>query len=97
MKTEHTPGPWHVEQSGSIYAKNEYIGIALDGRPWGKKLPQEANARLMAAAPELFEFVEKLSTYNVPVGFSAFQITPVVLEIIVDNAKKLIEKIEEDE
>ena len=53
MNDKHTPGPWHVEQSNSIYAGNRYIGFALDGKPYGKELPQEANARLMAAAPEM--------------------------------------------
>lgn len=55
MKDKHTPGPWRVSKNDSIYAKDEFIGIALSGKPWGRELPQEANARLMAASPEMKE------------------------------------------
>ena len=71
MTTKHTPGPWHLGQSG--YANTPFI-VYPDGQPrpdWRKARPvpyvlalveqdegpdhktQEANARLIAAAPEL--------------------------------------------
>jgi hypothetical protein len=89
MKDKHTQGPWHVEQSGSIYAKDEFIGIALDGKPWGKALPQEANARLMAAAPELLEVLELLLLYSRGEGMG--------YDETYHRAEKLIAKIEGDE
>jgi len=55
---KHTPGPWSVEQNtyGSIVCKDGKSMIAI----WpeglgGPSFPHEANARLVAAAPELLE------------------------------------------
>ena len=66
-KKRHTPGPWHVgagNGEGSIFAENgrtrlEIGGttlhpIAQMGRGWDEE-EDEANARLVAAAPELLE------------------------------------------
>ena len=89
MKDKHTQGPWHVEQSGSIYAKDEFIGIALDGKPWGKALPQEANARLIAAAPELLNALRLLMEFSSGIGSH--------YSIAYNIAEKLIAKIEGDE
>ena len=57
--TEHTPGPWIVEEDEysicyRIVAGEEDIGEAymLDGKPGDAG---EANARRMAAAPEMWE------------------------------------------
>lgn len=65
---KHTPGPWHVEavdySSSSFYIR----GSDSNGRrmSWGKGavahlprstvMPSEANAKLIAAAPELLDF-----------------------------------------
>lgn len=60
----HTPGPWHVRggvsgvYSADIVGPNqEDIGYAnpSDGADDAHVYPVEANARLMAAAPELLE------------------------------------------
>ena len=51
---KHTPGPWRMNTRGDlpIYAgdapNHELVAVALKGES------QEANARLIAAAPELF-------------------------------------------
>lgn len=55
-KTKHTPAPWTHEGRGAVYAP--------DGRPiahvWQNQGDddREANARLIAAAPELLEALE---------------------------------------
>lgn len=50
--TEHTPGPWHGQASGSkreIVADHEVIAEV-----WQNRGP---NARLIAAAPTMYEYV----------------------------------------
>lgn len=68
----HTPGPWSVR--ASTVAREPDYGIAAEGcanvlaevfsefRAKGVHLPEEAeaNARLMAAAPELLDASERL-------------------------------------
>ena len=64
MSNEHTPGPWRVEPT--ISPPEKYIcadkpegqaelARVYDWAEYGGGLPAEANARLMAAAPELLE------------------------------------------
>lgn len=66
MGTKHTPGPWvandqhsgseiwRIESDGGVYANDGYIIASLFG-PDAK-----ANARLMAAAPELLDLVRDM-------------------------------------
>ena len=69
----HTQGPWHMgagNGEGSIFADNgrtrlEIGGttlypIALMGRGWNEA-EDEANARLIAAAPEMLEALQSLT------------------------------------
>jgi len=66
MKTKYTPGPWEVKGSkidseyGTV-ATTESHGASLekDGR-FGAYKDYEANAKLIAAAPELLEALEYL-------------------------------------
>jgi len=74
MKTHtHTPGPWHMgagNGSGSIFADNgrtrleiggtTLYSIAQIGRGWNE-VEDEANARLIAAAPEMLEALQSLA------------------------------------
>lgn len=66
--TKHTPGPWHL-----LGAKTHTIGIAAAVDPgWGaiatvyasNNLPVgNANARLIASAPDLLEALEAIRGY----------------------------------
>lgn len=69
MNTTHTPSPWFTQQStGLLRGKNgEHIATI---HPVKKE--QEANARLIAAAPELLEALQNILS-NLDDG--AFQIT----------------------
>lgn len=69
--SKHTPGPWFIEQT-TVYALNkERIQVnrftASIDRGWGddgKRIEQqevEANAKLIAAAPELLEALQDLA------------------------------------
>ena len=59
----HTPGPWRVPKRFDIYqelgpnAVGTYIGTTAGNRvlPESVAIVDEANARLMAAAPELLD------------------------------------------
>lgn len=65
MKEQHTPGPWNVSESGSIEFADGYLGEAYDFNGTTKTdLPMMANARLMAAAPEMLELLEALVGYD---------------------------------
>ena len=48
---EHTPGPWHVDMGVDLAVRNSDEWLICT-------LPNEANARLVAAAPELLEALE---------------------------------------
>ena len=61
--SKHTPGPWHHDEYGHICAGPQIIGIAyqfeLDDSDYDE-LPCIPNAKLLAAAPEMFEFIRKV-------------------------------------
>ena len=59
---EHTMGPWKTElrrlradESRTIYAGQSMIALALDFNCTDRDDESDANARLIAAAPELLE------------------------------------------
>lgn len=56
--SKHTPGPW-VIKDGILKSENGYHLYSLEERP-GLGHAAEANARLIAAAPELLESLEGL-------------------------------------
>mgnify|MGYP000961965387 CR=1 FL=1 len=53
--SKHTPAPWSIDEcTGHIIPSSGVGGGICD--PWGDSIEQmEANARLIAAAPELLE------------------------------------------
>mgnify|MGYP001600623960 CR=1 FL=1 len=68
MKTKHTPGPWKVTEldwdSSDTYINpsRETGEFALICRMTGSHAHKNANARLIAAAPELLEALEEALT-----------------------------------
>ncbi len=69
----HTPGPWHMgagNGEGSIFADNGRTRLEIGGttlysiaqitRGWNEA-EDEANARLIAAAPEMLEALQSLT------------------------------------
>ena len=57
----HTPGPWYVSKSGTdrlIYADHQHAFDHAIVRNGGCDSETDANARLMAAAPELLAAVQ---------------------------------------
>ena len=73
MKDKHTPGPWHHDEYGHICAGPQIIGKAyqfeLDDSDYDK-LPCIPNARLMAAAPEMYDALRDLYNASVLQGMA---------------------------
>ena len=61
--SNHTPGPWKVNH-GSVYT--------IDDKPITGSFAteREANARLIAAAPELLEALEDILAVGEELGFN---------------------------
>ena len=56
---KHTPGPWSVDHNINVMAAGGFV--AFPGISAG--FDQKANARLIAAAPELLEALQALEDY----------------------------------
>ena len=66
MTTEHTPGPWQAQDYwiiGCVEDSWDIMAGADTACPWrvAKVFRSEANARLIAAAPEMYEALPDLS------------------------------------
>ena len=60
-ETKHTPGPWVVKSARSgFYVESQFDVIVESLDEFGRygAIDDEANARLIAAAPELLEALE---------------------------------------
>ena len=75
MKTQHIPGPWRVTAHGggeyTVEAHTETVATSVDetGEECAWAEHTEANARLIAAAPDLLEALQaslKLIELSVP-------------------------------
>ena len=97
MVSEHTPGPWHIAvwakhtesagQPSSIYVEDDWGESNIchfDRTPDVGQDAQAANARLIAAAPELVEAVRLLLMVSLPTDVSG--------EAMVDKARRIYEK-----
>lgn len=71
MKTKHTPGPWHVVHNSWEYSsigsvddqlicRVEINNASTEKTQDAYEIIKEANAHLIAAAPELLEALEQL-------------------------------------
>ena len=68
MSAAHTPGPWHTKREGfsTVYVEaslgNGWVQeVAACGPTAAGQDQQEANARLIAAAPDLLEALESVT------------------------------------
>lgn len=77
MSEKHTPGPWRYDGRAYIWGpKSEMVAMTHEDTEYialirgaGEALPMDANARLIAAAPELLDACWKLA--NEAAGFLA--------------------------
>ena len=67
MKTTHTPGPWHVEKHNLhnlIVAEDKtYPQLRTVIAELPASTEEEANARLIASAPELLELANRIEWF----------------------------------
>ena len=64
-EAKHTPGPWSIDGGGSVISSDAVTDLAIlnmanprfswGGSDFSTKSHREANARLIAAAPELLD------------------------------------------
>jgi hypothetical protein len=61
--TDYAPGPWHAHKTGIVtFYGTRRIQVATARQPLFTAECQEANARLIAAAPDLLEACQTLAT-----------------------------------
>jgi hypothetical protein len=70
-KAKHTPGPWHIKRNPVRLAVRDKNGdyIAEDIR--GEKEEREANAALIAAAPDLLYAIQAFVDYFEQAGIGS--------------------------
>lgn len=74
MSAAHTPGPWHIDENGSSISSDAVTDLALlnmvnlrfswGGSDFATKSHRLANARLIAAAPELLEACQAINALD---------------------------------
>jgi len=75
MSIKHTPGPWEarrlISNNGEPYATSYFahidIGVCMVWAPTGN-IEQEANAHLIAAAPDMYEALAEIERADFDFG-----------------------------
>jgi hypothetical protein len=61
MQTTHTPGPWKIAATGHVVTAADYSRICrVEQLPGMDSREIDANARLIAAAPELLDALQNI-------------------------------------
>jgi len=93
MRTKHTPGPWkhapHLCSDGyRVFvpheADNDQHDAIADLETWQTPEQTEANARLMAAAPDLLRVVESVFLWDLSKSIGKKKPDPLYPSIIAD-------------
>lgn len=65
MEFKGTPGPWHVSNEGRLLVRDDdWLGIVADSLGYNSEEEEVANARLIAAAPDLLDALIKIVEMN---------------------------------
>ena len=69
--SKHTPGPWIFNGGEVVDSYDNTIALVNAMNQWNttegiveEKMPWEANARLIAAAPKMLEFIHKVAHWE---------------------------------
>jgi len=68
-EAKHTPGPWHIMPRGQVGCDSFPICEVYDADPRNDNPEQEANARLIAASPDLLAACKRLIDCLGPDGY----------------------------
>jgi len=90
--SKHSPGPWTVSAGNEIRANSSLLLATMHPHLSINEIPQDTNAKLMAAAPELKASLSRLwheSTHYKyhPEGLKH-------LQAALDEASKLLERVD---
>jgi hypothetical protein len=94
----HTPGPWYVREQDDIDAEGNGYVWAVKGESHGSYIQNpghansEANARLMAAAPEMLKALEELLDLTALMPNSDDAVNDPELEPALERARAAIAK-----
>lgn len=76
MTTKHTPGPWTIDYNDSSNpikgADNQVVARVAHLAAWRHPLEAEANARLIASAPEMKQALEDAPIHRLGESFADF-------------------------
>lgn len=87
MKTQHTPGPWIIESGVGFYSIICRDGGKYDGATIAHEVCNgEANANLIAAAPDLLEAC-KLAEANLAPAYSSDHLVMKSLRVAIAKAE----------
>lgn len=81
-KAQHTPGPWHINRDGNDVENVNDAGVCA----MYADETSEANARLIAAAPEMLEAL-RIAVNNVPWSMLPADTNPILDQIVAAIAK----------
>lgn len=65
MERKWTPGPWSISTENDVCAQidGEYHAVCTDQFCYAPASEQKANAHLIAAAPDLYEALDKVNRW----------------------------------
>jgi len=87
MSTQHTSGPWrYMQGTKGVYAEGKAI-CTVHGRHKGQDLGREANACLIAAAPDLFKVLEMVQATLPHIGGNEMSVHSMLKDIAAVIAK----------
>ena len=91
--SKHTPGPWTVRYAGTAVVYGDQQIAIIPTRVDGYDAEQQANARLIAAAPEMLRVLHAL--VGAPPEFGENGVCKLTTREVVDMARAAIAKAEQ--
>lgn len=90
-KSKFTPRSWHVEDNGLCVCDSNRVVLFLSDRPYGDETDR-ADTRLIAAAPDMYAFLEKLVNQIEENGLMQYDAIHNGENWVLEEAKELLSK-----